>query len=205
MPRVKGRDTKRAQHDPLEVDILSDIQAKPKQKKRKNIQDEQDNIDKKQTIDPRLSKLILKEARQQDEESLMQDTMAAPMRKSGNIEIDDLDTFEEESADYSEDMKELDENDAKLLNMFLAPKQEKKAVNLVDIILEKIREKEAASGQQTHSQSERDVEQKLPKKVVEAYKQYVVTVSTKRSHTCEQELVKFYQSTLMEKLQRLSR
>jgi hypothetical protein len=203
MPKVmrqKGNATKKLKHDPLAKQILDSIQVTDKRKKNKKFNDEDEEDEFEDYLDTKMSSRILKNAKEQyieeeeEEEEHEDENNAMDADKGKKLTIHDLKFKEEEEDDdndnhiqadvqgYDEsDNQTLSATDAQTLDMFFNSTSltshndgtQKKSFNLQEIILEKIREKEAKQLKASLSRNEQDIQDKLHPKVVSTYKKYV--------------------------------
>jgi essential nuclear protein 1 len=207
MPKVmrqKGNATKKLKHDPLAKQILDSIQVTDKRKKNKKFNDEDEEDEFEDYLDTKMSSRILKNAKEQyieeeeEEEEHEDENNAMDADKGKKLTIHDLKFKEEEEDDdndnhiqadvqgYDEsDNQTLSATDAQTLDMFFNSTSltshndgtQKKSFNLQEIILEKIREKEAKQLKASLSRNEQDIQDKLHPKVVSTYKKLGLILS----------------------------
>ncbi|KAI8875517.1 Bystin-domain-containing protein [Backusella circina FSU 941] len=169
---AKTKGARAPRHDPLHVQLAdmpeqSTIKKAPRQKfvERNNRGEEGEEY-----LDAKLSKKILKIAREQQEqlEKANEDEEERPSKQfplGFDPDDEDIDYEEEYEGDYEE--LEIDPADADLLDKFLpsAPKEKK---TLADLIMEKINEKNAAEGRSA-IEKEDELSPSMNPKVVEVY------------------------------------
>ncbi|KAI8067031.1 Bystin-domain-containing protein [Gilbertella persicaria] len=172
---TKGKGARAQRHDPLHVQ-LADMPENTLMKKAPRQKFIDRNSKEEETgeeyLDAKLSKKILKIAREQQEQIEKQEADEEerdPVNKAkfplgfdpDEEEIDEVDQY----GDYEE--LEIDAADADILEKFLpsAPKQKK---TLADLIMEKINEKNAAEGREA-IEEEDELSPSMNPKVVEVY------------------------------------
>lgn len=196
--KQKGNATKKLKHDPLAKQILDSIQVTDKRNKNKKFNDEDEEDEFEEYLDTKMSSRILKNAKEQymedeeEHEDSEDENNAMNADEEKKLTIHDLRFKEEEEDDdgdivqadihgYDEsDNQTLSATDAQTLDVFFSSTSlishnntaQKKSFNLQEIILEKIREKEAKQYNATLSRNEQDIQDKLHPKVVSTYKKY---------------------------------
>ncbi|KAG0169790.1 hypothetical protein DFQ28_002645 [Apophysomyces sp. BC1034] len=177
MGKEQSKKTKVQRHDPLHAQLVenADQNSFKKAPRQKFVDRNAKEEEIEEYLDPKLSKKILKIAREQQEqlEKRNEDPEERPTPSRRNKkyplgfdpsdeELDDVDKYGE----YEE--LDLEEEDADVLNKFLpnAPKERK---TLADIIMEKINEKNEAEERKNNGEDEQELSPSMNPKVVEVY------------------------------------
>ncbi|KAK9711445.1 snoRNA-binding rRNA-processing protein [Basidiobolus ranarum] len=174
----KERVQRKQRHDPLHVELAEDanssLKVKAGRKKFSDREAKQQQGDAEEYIDPKLSRKILKIAREQqteierdedseddDEEEYVQPTGKAAFSAAHDSDEEDLGS--DEDVEYEE--LEVDEADQELLNKFL-PNAPRARQTLADIIMAKI---DSQNNGQVDQQEESNAPPGINPKIVEVY------------------------------------